>query len=163
MGYGSAFQRATHHSRNTRTTIRKSRCRSGVSRCPLKGICDNPAQAIPILVQRIRAGRAARFRLFAPLASVSRGVGRSGGLRYSANRRNYARSLNHLKIAVGDFTVAQSSKSAMVFRYCIASFTVAMLSSVSVATASAQKAPSAKPFERFDGCVLRARRVDGRR
>jgi endonuclease YncB( thermonuclease family) len=62
--------------------------------------------------------------------------------------------LNHLKIAVGDFTVAQSSKSAMVFRYCIASFTVAMLLSVSVATASAQKAPSAKPFERFDGCVL---------
>jgi hypothetical protein len=42
----------------------------------------------------------------------------------------------------------------MMFRYCIISFRLALLLVVGVVAASAQKAPSAKPFERFDGCVL---------
>src|SRR4030095_11763777 len=42
----------------------------------------------------------------------------------------------------------------MIFRYCIVSFRLALLLLVGVVEASAQKAPSAKPFERFDGCVL---------
>jgi endonuclease YncB( thermonuclease family) len=41
----------------------------------------------------------------------------------------------------------------MTFRYCIVSFRLALLLLAS-AVASAQKAPTAKPFERFDGCVL---------
>lgn len=41
----------------------------------------------------------------------------------------------------------------MIFRFCIVSFRLALFLLVSV-VASAQKAPSAKPFERFDGCVL---------
>jgi len=42
----------------------------------------------------------------------------------------------------------------MIFRYCINSFRFAVLLFVAVVEASGQKAPSAKPFERFDGCVL---------
>jgi endonuclease YncB( thermonuclease family) len=42
----------------------------------------------------------------------------------------------------------------MIFRYSIISFRLALLLLVSVGGAAAQKAPSAKPFERFDGCVL---------
>jgi hypothetical protein len=44
-------------------------------------------------------------------------------------------------------------RSAMIFRYCIISLRLALLLLAS-AVASAQKAPPAKPFERFDGCVL---------
>jgi len=44
--------------------------------------------------------------------------------------------------------------SAMMFRYCIVSFRLALFLLVSVGGAWAQNAPSAKPFERFDGCVL---------
>jgi endonuclease YncB( thermonuclease family) len=61
----------------------------------------------------------------------------------------------------------------MISQYFIASFRLALLLLVSVGGASAQKAPSAKPFERFDGCVLtpdewtdgdsfRVRLLDGR-
>jgi hypothetical protein len=42
----------------------------------------------------------------------------------------------------------------MFFRYYIVLFRLALLLLLSVVEASAQKAPSAKPFERFDGCVL---------
>jgi endonuclease YncB( thermonuclease family) len=42
----------------------------------------------------------------------------------------------------------------MFFQYCNFSFRLALLLLVSVSDASGQKAPSAKPFERFDGCVL---------
>ena len=42
----------------------------------------------------------------------------------------------------------------MVFRYGIASLRLALFLLVGVVEASAQKAPSAKPFERLDGCVL---------
>ena len=42
----------------------------------------------------------------------------------------------------------------MIFRYCIVSFRLAPLLLLGVVEASAQKAPSARPFERFDGCVL---------
>src|SRR6476620_2673727 len=42
----------------------------------------------------------------------------------------------------------------MIFRYCIVSVRLALVLLVSFAEASAQKAPSAKPFERFDRCVL---------
>jgi hypothetical protein len=41
----------------------------------------------------------------------------------------------------------------MFFQYCNFSFRLALLLLVSVSEASGQKAPSAKPFERFDGCV----------
>jgi endonuclease YncB( thermonuclease family) len=40
----------------------------------------------------------------------------------------------------------------MIFRYCIVSFRLALL--LVTVEASAQKPPPAKPFERFDGCVL---------
>jgi len=42
----------------------------------------------------------------------------------------------------------------MIFRNCVVLFRLALLFLVGVVEASAQKAPSAKPFERFDGCVL---------
>src|SRR5918996_4392921 len=42
----------------------------------------------------------------------------------------------------------------MISQYFIVSFRLALVLLVSVVGASAQKAPSAKPFERFDGCVL---------
>jgi endonuclease YncB( thermonuclease family) len=42
----------------------------------------------------------------------------------------------------------------MIFRYCIVSFRLALLLLVGFVEASAQKAPSAKPFERLDACVL---------
>ena len=42
----------------------------------------------------------------------------------------------------------------MIVRRCILSFRFALLLLVGVVATSAQKAPSAKPFERFDGCVL---------
>src|SRR5262245_36851977 len=42
----------------------------------------------------------------------------------------------------------------MIFRYCILSFSLAILLLCTVVEASAQKALSAKPFERFDGCLL---------
>jgi endonuclease YncB( thermonuclease family) len=42
----------------------------------------------------------------------------------------------------------------MIFRCCIISFRLVLLLVVSVGGARAQKAPSAKPFDRFDGCVL---------
>src|SRR5262245_40505679 len=42
----------------------------------------------------------------------------------------------------------------MIFRYCIILFTLTLLVLLGVVEASAQKAPSAKPFQRFDGCVL---------
>jgi hypothetical protein len=44
--------------------------------------------------------------------------------------------------------------SAMIARCCILSFRLALLLLVGVVEASAQKAASEKPFERFDGCVL---------
>ena len=61
----------------------------------------------------------------------------------------------------------------MISHCFIVSFRLALLLFVSVVGASAQKAPSAKPFERFDGCVLtpdewtdgdsfRVRLLDGR-
>jgi hypothetical protein len=50
----------------------------------------------------------------------------------------------------------------MIFRHCIVSFRLALLLLAGVVEASAQNAPSAKPFERFDGCVLSAdERTDG--
>ena len=53
-------------------------------------------------------------------------------------------------------------RSAMIFRYYIVSFTLALLLLVGVVEASAQKAPPAKPFERFDGCLLEPdERTDG--
>jgi endonuclease YncB( thermonuclease family) len=42
----------------------------------------------------------------------------------------------------------------MIFQYCIVSFRLALFLLVSAVELPAQKAPSAKPFERFDGCVL---------
>jgi hypothetical protein len=42
----------------------------------------------------------------------------------------------------------------MIFRYCIVSLRVGLFLFVGVVEASAQKASSAKPFERFDGCML---------
>ena len=42
----------------------------------------------------------------------------------------------------------------MIFRNCVVLFRLALLFLVGVVEASAQKAPSAKPFERFDGSVL---------
>jgi hypothetical protein len=46
------------------------------------------------------------------------------------------------------------TNAAMIVRYCIVSFRVAVLLLVGFVEASAQKPPSAKPFERLDGCVL---------
>jgi endonuclease YncB( thermonuclease family) len=42
----------------------------------------------------------------------------------------------------------------MISQYCLVSFRLALFLLVSAVGASAQKAPPAKPFERFDGCVL---------
>jgi len=42
----------------------------------------------------------------------------------------------------------------MNFRYCIASFRLALLLLIGVVEASAQKAPSARSFERLDRCEL---------
>src|SRR5262249_51885301 len=47
-------------------------------------------------------------------------------------------------------------RPAMIFRYSTVSFRLALLLLVGVVAASAGKAPSAKPFERFDACRLSA-------
>ena len=42
----------------------------------------------------------------------------------------------------------------MMVQSCVVSFRLAVLLLVATVEASAQKEPSAKPFERFDGCVI---------